>query len=53
MQSQQDHMRNLKIQIGQLGSALNNKPSRKLAVGIQVPGQEDAKECKTVELRAI
>lgn len=37
-------MRNLENQIGQLDSALNNRPP----INTQVPTREDAKECKVV-----
>lgn len=35
-----------------MASALNNRPFGKLLSDIQVPRQEDAKECKGVELRS-
>lgn len=51
VQIQPGSLRNLQNQIGQLASVLNNRPSGRLPCNSQVPKQEDAKECKVVELR--
>ena len=45
-------MRNLETQIGQLASALNNRPPGRLPSDTQVPRMEGGKECKAIELRS-
>lgn len=39
-------------QIGQLTSAMNNRPPRRLSNDTQVPKMEESSECKAVELRS-
>lgn len=52
MKSQQAFMENLENQIGQLASALNNRPPSKLPSDTQVIRIQDGKESKAVELRS-
>lgn len=51
LQSQHASLRNLENHFRQLTSALNNIPLGRLPSDNQVPRQDDAKECKVVELR--
>lgn len=51
MQTQPGSLRNLKNQIGQLASALNNHPPGRLPSDTQVPRMGEGKECKAIKLR--